>query len=188
MYDSLLLEAPGTLSSKTWSLRRTDSSVEQELWGSASRPAEQRAAGSSVLQEPGPRAEAASSVKPTQPLSASTDSSSQVSAASGDRSPSNRKGSLIEERGLQMRRAMERKEAQQFVDGLLSVSRFPDEKPATTDAVIAELTFDGGTSTGDDEGEVWSVSIPSQPTRVRPPSPVQHSRTHSLLTNSVHLR
>jgi uncharacterized protein YhdP len=69
------------------------------------------------------------------------------------------KGWLIEERGLQMRRAMEKQEAWQIVEGLLSRKEFQDtgEREEQTDEISAELTFD-------DVIDSWAVRQPFCPT------------------------
>jgi hypothetical protein len=139
--------------------------AEQELWDpflTASRPPEQQSSvakeqGSSVAQGPGQREEESTAV--AHPPSPSTNSGSSISAASRDRSPSNMKGWLIEERGLQMRRAMEKQEAWQIVEGLLSRKEFQDtgEREEQTDEISAELTFD-------DVIDSWAVRQPFCPT------------------------
>jgi len=61
-----------------------------------------------------------------------------------------RGGSLLEERGLQMRRALEKTEAQQVVEGLIAVSRTAETAEAG-ETVVAELTYDA-------TGDAWAVN------------------------------
>jgi predicted transcriptional regulator len=61
---------------------------------------------------------------------------------------------MVEERGLQMRRALERKDAQQAVEGLISGVRRElqetSEQEEHIDQIVAELTFD-------DLDDAWTV-------------------------------
>jgi hypothetical protein len=100
---------------------------------------------------------------PPEPLSTSTELS-ETNKSTGSKSPSDRKvgkkGSFVEQRGLQMRRALEKKEAQQAVEGLISASRKEMDaaanKAQAPDAqeIVAELTFDEG---HEDQTLDWAV-------------------------------